>query len=77
MLAGVVNLRDLGARAHLYGEDFDDLGFCHLPQPVAIGDLAAPEGTIFRVVDVCYLPPGGAVELIAVVEPVWLAVAAR
>jgi hypothetical protein len=60
MLRRVVNLRQLGARTQLFGEDGRDLGLCHLPLPVETGDLAAVDGAIFRVVGtVDGLPLGG------------------
>lgn len=65
----MVSLRELGARAHLFSQDGDDLGFCHLPWPVSVGDLATVEGATFRIVDLADLPPGGAVDVLAVVEP--------
>jgi hypothetical protein len=46
----LVNLRELGARVHLYAASGDDLGFCHPPRPVGSGDLAAIGGATFRVV---------------------------
>ena len=77
MLHGMVNLRQLGARTHLYGEDGEDLGFCHLPTPVQAGDLAAVDGAIFRVVGtVDGIPLGHIIDALAVVEPVPLTVAA-
>jgi hypothetical protein len=33
---------------HLFDASGDDLGFCHLSGPVAIGDLAAAEGATDR-----------------------------
>ena len=66
--AAVVGLRDLGARVHLFSQDGYDLGFCHLPWPVSAGDVATVERTTFRVVKVVELPPGGAVDALAVVE---------
>jgi hypothetical protein len=74
----VVTLRDLGARARVHAEDGDDLGICDLPRPVALGDLAALEEGTFRVVDVVDgLPPGRAIDVLAVVEPVKLSVVAQ
>jgi hypothetical protein len=52
MLAGVLNLRDLGTRTRLYDDDGNDLGFCDLPRPVASGDVAALEDVTFRVIGV-------------------------
>jgi hypothetical protein len=73
----VVNLRQLGARAHLFGEDGDDLGFCHLPLPVSPGDLAALDGETFRVVGlVDDFDPGDAIDVLAMVEPVRLTIVA-
>ena len=75
MLRRVVNLRELGARAHLFDDDGDDLGFCHLPQPVGFGDLAALDSATFRVVGVIDdFDPGDAIDVVAVVEPVRLTV---
>jgi hypothetical protein len=74
MLARVIDLRELGVRAHLFSEDGDDLGFCHLPWPLYSADLAAPEGATYRVIDYVYLREG-AIDVIAVVEPVHLALA--
>jgi hypothetical protein len=68
MLRRVVELRDLGARAHLFDAAGDDLGFCHLPVPVARGDLALVAGATFRVLDVVDdLAPGAAIDMLAVV----------
>jgi hypothetical protein len=66
----MANGGELGVRAHLYTEEGDDLGFCHLPPPVEVGDMAAPEGAAFRVIDVIGVRPGSAIDLLAVVEPV-------
>jgi hypothetical protein len=50
MLAGV-ELRDLGARVHLFDADFDDLGFAHAPRPVDPGDLIAlADGSLAEIV---------------------------
>jgi hypothetical protein len=66
MLRRMVNLRQLGARAHLYGEDGTDLGYCHLPR------------AIFRIVGtVDGIPLGHTIDALAVVSPVLLPVAAR
>ncbi len=67
MLTGVVSLRELGAHAHLFSQAGDDLGFCHLPWPVSVGDLAMVEGTTYRILEFADLTPGGAVDLLAVV----------
>jgi hypothetical protein len=65
----VIDLHSLGAHAHLFDADGDDLGFCHLPWPVARGDLAALDGKTFRVVDyVDRLAPDAVIDLLAVVE---------
>jgi hypothetical protein len=72
MLPRVVNLRERGVRAHLFSEDGDDLGFCHLPWPLSSADLAAPEGAIYRVIAYAYRPDG-AIDAIVVVQPVQLA----
>jgi hypothetical protein len=78
MLRRMVNLRQLGARAHLYGEDGTDLGYCHLPLPVEAGDLAAVDVAIFRIVGtVDGLPLGHVIDALVVVRPVRLPVAAR
>jgi hypothetical protein len=77
-MARLVNLRQLGARAHLYDEHGEDLGYCHLPMPVEAGDLAAVDGAIFRIVGtVDGIPLGHAIDELAVVRPVRLPVAAR
>jgi hypothetical protein len=74
----VIDLREIGARAHLYDASGDDLGFCHLPRPVVPGDLAANLDGIFRVVAVVdELARGAAIDLLAVVEPAHLLVVAR
>jgi hypothetical protein len=74
----VIDLRELGACAHLYDESGYDRGFCHLPTPVVPGDLAANADGIFRVVAVVdELAPGAAIDLLAVVEPGHLFVVAR
>jgi hypothetical protein len=72
MLARVIDLRDLGVRAHLFSKDADDLGFCHVPWPLALADLVALEGATYRVVDFVYLEDC-AIDVIAIVEPVRLA----
>jgi hypothetical protein len=72
MLGRVVNLRQLGARAHLYDGHGEDLGFCHLPLPVEAGDLAAIEGATFRVAFVIDGTPGAPIDAVAVVEPMRL-----
>lgn len=78
MLRHMVKLRQLGARALLYGEDGADLGVCHLPLPVDAGDLAAVEGAIFRIVGtVDGIPLGHTIDALVVVRPVRLPVAAR
>jgi hypothetical protein len=64
----MVGLRDLGARVHLFSQDGDDLGFCHLSWPVSVGDLATVEGATYRIVDFVDLP-AGTVDTLAVVEP--------
>jgi hypothetical protein len=69
MLRRMVNLRQLGARAHLYDASGGDIGFCHLPLPVVIGDLAALENAIFRVVGVVDgVQPGDAIDALVLVE---------
>jgi hypothetical protein len=71
----MVNLRQLGARAHIYNEDGTDLGYCHLPLPVEAGDLAAVDGAVFRIVGtVDGIPLGHMIDTLAVVEPVRLTV---
>ncbi len=78
MLAAMVNLRQLGARTHLFGEDGRDFGFCHVPSPVEAGDLAAIDRAIFRTVGTLDgIPLGHAIDAIAVVMPVRLPVPAR
>jgi hypothetical protein len=68
MLArAMVSLRELGAHAHLFSQAGDDLGFCHLPWPVSVGDLAMVEDTTYRILELADLTPGGAVDLLAVV----------
>jgi hypothetical protein len=62
----------VGAHAHLYDTDGEDIGFCHLPWPLSLGDLAAVEGQTYRVVDFVDLPCGE-IDVIALVEPAWLA----
>src|SRR5262249_60000300 len=58
----VIDLREIGACAHLYAASGEDLGFCHLPTPVVPGDLAANADGIFRVVAVVdELAPGAAI----------------
>lgn len=65
-----VNLRQLGARAHLFGEDGRDLGFCHLPMPVEAGDLAAVDGAVFRILGTLDgIPLGHTIDALAVVRP--------
>jgi hypothetical protein len=62
----------------MFGEDGRDLGFSHLPPPVEVGDLAAVDGAIFRIVGtVDGIPLGHRIDALAVVTPVRLAVAAR
>ena len=74
----VIDLREIGACAHLYDASGDDLGFCHLPTPVVPGDLAANADGIFRVVAVVdELSPGAAIDLLAVVKPAHLVAVAR
>jgi hypothetical protein len=71
MLSRMVNLRQLGARAHLYGDDGTDLGYFHLPMPVEGGDLAAVDGAIFCIVGtVDGISLGGVIDELAVVRPV-------
>jgi hypothetical protein len=81
MLRHMVNLRQLGARTLLYGEDGEDLGVCHLPMPVEAGDLAAVDGAIFRIAGIVGIVEGIAVghtiDALAVVMPVRLPVATR
>ena len=78
MLRHMVNLRQLGARALLYGEDGEDVGVCHLPMPVEAGDLAAVDGAIFCIVGTVEgIPLGHAIDALAVVRPVRLPVAVR
>jgi hypothetical protein len=78
MLTHMVNLRQLGARALLYGEDGEDVGVCHLPLPVEAGDLAAVDGAIFRIVGtVDGIPLGHAIDALVVVRPVRLPVASH
>ena len=78
MLRRMVNLRQLGARAHLFGEDGTDLGFCHLPFPVEAGDPAAVDGAIFRIVGTLHgIPLGHAIDALAVVRPARLPVTAH
>jgi hypothetical protein len=72
MLARVIDLRELGVRAHLFSKDADDLGFCHVPWPLSVADLVALEGAIYRVVDFVYLEDC-AIDVIAIVEPAGLA----
>jgi len=62
----------------MFGEDGRDLGFSHLPPPVEVGDLAAVDGAIFRVIGtVDGLPLGGMIDALAVVRPVLLPAAAH
>jgi hypothetical protein len=64
-------LRELGARAHLFDRDGNDLGFCHLPRPVWVGDLAVLEDATFRVLSVVDdLDPAAAIDVLVAVEPV-------
>ena len=78
MLDHMINLRQLGARTLLYGEDGEDLGVCHLPMPVEAGDLAAVDDAVFRIVGtVDGIPFGHAIDALVVVRPVRLLVAAR
>jgi sugar phosphate isomerase/epimerase len=68
----MAGLRELGAHAHLCDTDGEDIGFCHLPWPLSLGDLAAVEGQTYRVVDFVDLPCGE-IDVTALVEPAWLA----
>lgn len=63
----MVSLSELGAHAHLFNQAGDDLGFCHLPWPVSVGDLAMVEGVTYRILEFADLPPDGAVDVLAVV----------
>jgi len=65
----VTELGDLGARAHLFDATGNDFGFCHLPQPVACGDLAALADAIFRVVGLIDDLPGDVIDVLVLVEP--------
>ena len=66
-LRAMISLRELGAHAHLFSQAGDDLGFCHLPWPVSVGDLAVVDGVTYRILESADLPPGGAVDVLAVV----------
>jgi hypothetical protein len=46
----------------------DDVGLVHLPPPVGIGDVAALEHGLFRVVAMVDLEPGGKVNVLAEVD---------
>jgi hypothetical protein len=74
----MVNLRQLGARTHLYAEDGTDLGYCHLPLPVEAGDLAAVDGAIFQMVGTLDgIPLGHMIDALVVVRPMRVPVVAR
>jgi hypothetical protein len=65
-----VELRDLGARVHLYEADYDDLGFAHAPRPVDPGDVVArADGSLWEIVSVLDLDRTGALDAVCVVEP--------
>jgi hypothetical protein len=65
-----VELRDLGARVHLYAEDGDYLGVTHAPRPVEPGDTLALDGCLWRITAVVALTTAGAVDALCEVEPV-------
>jgi hypothetical protein len=65
-----VELRDLGARVHLFDADFDDLGFAHAPRPVDLGDVVTgADGSPWEVVSVLDLDETDALDALCVVEP--------
>jgi hypothetical protein len=66
-----VELRDLGARVHLFDEDCDDLGFAHVPGPVEPGDVVAlADGSAWKVTDVVPFDDRTALDALCEVEPV-------
>jgi hypothetical protein len=45
-----VDLRDLGARLHLFSASGEDLGFVHVPLPLEVGDVVTlGSGSLWRV----------------------------
>jgi hypothetical protein len=61
-----VNLRELGARVHLYDATGDDVGVAHLPRSVEPGDIAAREhGPPSRTVALVDVEPGGPVDVLS------------
>jgi len=61
-----VNLRELGARVHLYDATGDDAGVAHLPRSVEPGDIAACEhGPPLRIVALVDVEAGGPVDVLS------------
>lgn len=70
----MADLRELGARAHLFMPSGEDAGVAHLPPPVEPGDFAATEQDLFRVRAVVDCRPGSKVDALLEVEPARLTV---
>ena len=74
----MIRVAMLGIACRLHDVDTaDDLGVAHLPSPVRVGDLAATEHELYRVVDVIVNPPGSLIGAIVKVQPARLAVVSR
>ena len=65
-----MELRDLGARVHLFTGDGSDLGFAHVPGPVEPGDVVAlADGSSWRVTSVVAVIESFALDALCQVEP--------
>jgi hypothetical protein len=65
-----MDTRQLGARAHVFDSEGDNLGCATLPAPVQPDDVFALEtGPLLRVTAVLELDPGGAVDVVVEAEP--------
>jgi hypothetical protein len=62
--------RQIGARAHVFDPDGDNLGRATLPTPVQPGDVfALKSGPLLRITAVVELDPGDAVDVVVEAEP--------